>query len=224
MEELPQQQKNAEIYEKEYERVKARLLDIFKNKDEQEIFELYSEIKRFTEVVGWNSEVVINEIKKAFGQEDQALFMEKSFNAIKGLIDKKIENPEIFERARREGIMQHQGNIKLSELMYYNVDLENGVAFIHIAPKGDLRLAEIIKSFREGMKKLAGYVKDDERIKEIQAISWIVASNPGLLEKAGFEVKGDITEEIRSKYFNDEDRSIAWAKMSREALLDKYLN
>ena len=36
-----------DIYIREYERAKARLLDIFKNKDEQEMEEVYSEIKNF---------------------------------------------------------------------------------------------------------------------------------------------------------------------------------
>ena len=42
---------------------------------------------------------------------------------------------------------------------------KSGVAILHVANKGDLRLGEIIKSFRDGMKELAKQVKEDERIK-----------------------------------------------------------
>ncbi|MEK7200836.1 MAG: hypothetical protein AAB672_01760 [Patescibacteria group bacterium] len=213
-----------DIYIREYERAKARLLDIFKNKDEQEMEEVYSEIKKFSEVVNWSSETIIKQIKNGFNQENPEIFVNIAFNALRELIDKKIEHPEVFEKIRRERIMQHQGNIKLSELMYYNVDLENGVTILHVANKGDLRLGEIIKSFRDGMKELAKQVKEDERIKEIQAASWIVASNPGLLEKAGFIIKGPIDEKMRAEYFSDEERLVSWANMSRKTLLEKYLN
>jgi hypothetical protein len=223
MEESPQQPQNLEIYTKEYERAKARLLDVFRNKDEQEIEEFCLEIKRFAEVIGWDSETPIEEIKKAFNQENSEVFVDVSFNTLKKLIDQKIEHPEIFEDIRRERIIQRSGNIRLSELMYYDIDLENGTARIHVAPKGNLGLGVIIKSFREGLNELAKQVKKDERIKEIQAASWIVASNPGLLEKAGFKVEGLITEEMRAAYFSDEERPVSWAHMSRETLLKKYL-
>ncbi len=73
------------------------------------------------------------------------------------------------------------------------------------------------------MKELARQVSQNEKIKEIQATSWIVASNPGLLKKAGFNVEGAITEEMRTTHFNDEDRPVAWAHINREKLLERYL-
>jgi hypothetical protein len=107
--------------------------------------------------------------------------------------------------------------------MYYSVDLENGTAIIHVAPKGDLKLGAVIKAFRDGLKELARQVREDERIKEIQATSWIVASNPGLLEKVGFVVEGAIDEKMKTEHFSDENRPVSWAHMSRKAFLDKYL-
>jgi predicted ATP-binding protein involved in virulence len=216
-----------EKYAKEYEKSKARLLDIFRNKDGYEIKELCSGIRRFASIIDWDTEDaenVIGKIEESYNQENPEAFVNTSFAAIKKLIDQKINHPEVFERARRETIMQHHGNIRLSELMYYNVDLENGTAKIHIAPKGDLKLGAIIKSFRDGLKELARQVKEDERIKEIQATSWIVASNPGLLEKAGFTVEGTIDEKMKTEHFQDEKGPVSRARMSRETLLEKYLN
>jgi hypothetical protein len=50
-----------------------------------------------------------------------------------------------------------------------------------------------------------------------------VASNPGLLEKLGFEIEGPIDEETRKKHFADDPRPISKAVISREKLLEKYL-
>lgn len=219
-----EQPQKKEIYIQEYERVKTRLLEIFQNKNEQEIEGLCSEVRKFASLVNWNPEIIVEEIKKGFNQENSEIFVQISFNAMKKLIDQKIEHPESFERVRQEETKQHGENIKLYGLMYYEVDLKNGVAFIHIAPKENLRLSEVVKSFREGMRELAKQVKEDERIKEIQATSWIVASNPGLLEKAGFTLRGPIDEKLKTEHFSSEERPISWANMSRETLLEKYLN
>lgn len=117
-----------EEHAKEYEKAKARLLEIFQNKNRQEVDELCSEIRRFAAVIEWNPEDAIKKIEEGYDQKNPEIFVSTSFDAVKNLIDHKIEHPEDYERARREGTMQRHGNIKLSELMYYNVDLENGTA------------------------------------------------------------------------------------------------
>lgn len=218
-----EQAPNIERHTEEYKKAKARLLEIFKNKSEHEIQEMCSEIRRFAGIINWDPEEAIRKIEESYNQENADVFVETSFEAVKKLIDHRIEHPEAFERARREGILQHHGNVKLSGLMYYNMDLENGTAIIHVAPKGDMKLGEIIRAFREGMRELAKQVKEDEKIKEVQATSWIVAANPGLLEKAGFTVEGAIDENMKAEHFNDEERPVAWAHISREDLLQKYL-
>lgn len=69
-----------------------------------------------------------------------------------------------------------------------------------------------------------GGLAADERIKEIQATSWIVASNPGLLEKAGFTVAGSISEEMRMEHFSNESRPVSWAQINREKFLKLWLD
>ncbi len=219
-----EQAPNIELHAEEYRKAKTRLLEIFQNKNRDEIKEMYSEIRRFATIINWDPEEAVRKIEESYNQENPDVFVNTSFEAVKDLIDHRIEHPEAFERVRREGVLQHQGNVKLSELMYYNMDMENNTAFIHIAPKGDMKLGEIIRSFREGMKELARQVKEDERIKEIQATSWIVASNPGLLKKAGFIVEGAIDEKTKIEHFDNETRMVSWAHISREDLLKKYLD
>ncbi len=123
-----QQSQITEAHLKAYERAKTRLLEVFQKKDEKELKELIEEVEKFAEVAQIDSfdiNNVLDEIKKILGQDDPNIFVETIFNLVKPLLDKKVEQPEYFEIARRERIFQNSGNIKLSELMYYNVDLEN---------------------------------------------------------------------------------------------------
>jgi predicted transcriptional regulator len=213
-----------EKHVEEYEKAKRYFRELFISQDHGKLDEFYSEIRSFAGLVNLDPELIIEEIKNGLKLENPEEFVDLVFKVLKKVIDQRIEHPEIFERTRRERIIERSGNIRLSELMYYNIDLENGTAIIHVAPKGDLKLGAIIKAFRDGLKELARQVKEDERIKEIQATSWIVASNPGLLEKAGFTVEGTIDEKMKTEHFSDENRPVSWAYMSREKLLEKYLN
>ncbi len=200
--------------------VKEQLRQLFKNKDEEKrIHEFYSDIRKFAGLVELDSESLIKELGEALHSKTSEEFVELSFERLKKLFDQKIEHPEIFEKIRREAM----GNIRLSELMYYTIDRRNWTALIHIGPKGDLSLGEILKAFRDGLHELAKQVEEDERIKEIRATSWIVASNPGLLEKAGFTVEGPVDEKTKIEDFRDETRPISSAHMSRERLLEKWL-
>jgi len=214
---------NNEVYTEKYKKAKDYLFKLFTDKNQEGVEELYSKIREVANVAGVSGEFLIKQIKNFFELENSEEFVKSTFEILKKLIDQTIEHPEIFEKIRRERVIQEKGNIKLSELMYYSLDLENGTLIIHVAPKGELKLGEIIKAFRGGLKELAKQVKEDERIKDIQATSWIVAKNPGLLEKAGFEVKGSISEEMKAEYFGDEEKPVSWAHISREALLEKYL-
>ncbi|MFH0804553.1 MAG: hypothetical protein V1896_03050 [Candidatus Zambryskibacteria bacterium] len=175
------------------------------------------------DIIGIPSEPIIDNINTGLGSKNEEEFVDSSFILIKDLIDEKIKHPEIFQKAHRENVIQRSGNIKLSELMYYNVDLENGTAMIHVGHGEDLSLGEILKAFREGLKELAKQVQDDERIKEIQATSWIAAKNPGLLGKAGFTYEGLISEKEKIEHFKDETRPVGWAHIDRDLFLEKYL-
>jgi hypothetical protein len=219
-----EQQPNIEVHKKEYEEVKKKLREVFVAKDDpKEIEKLYSEVRFSFLFIGLDPEIIIEKIKKAFDSENAEEFVDLVFGVLKKIIDYRIEHPEVVEKVRRERVIQESGSVRLSELMYYNLDLENGAAIIHIAPGHQLKLSEIIKAFRDGLKELAKQTQQDERIKEIQATSWIVASNPGILKMAGFTVEGVIDEKMKAEHFSDEQRPVWWAHMSREELLKKYL-
>jgi hypothetical protein len=217
-----EQKINPEVYTQEYEKIKTWFSKLFEERKEEGIEGLYSEIRFFAPFLGLDSDVIIKKIKGGLHQENPETFVATAFDAIKIFIDQKIEHPEMFEEARRERRIQRSEGIRLSELMYYNLDLENGTAILHVAPKGSVGLGGVLKSFRDGMKELAKQVKKDKRIQRIQATSWIVASNPGLLKKAGFTIDGPIDEKMKAQHFSHEERPVSLAYISREALLEKY--
>jgi hypothetical protein len=207
---------------KKYEDAKGYLSGVFEGNDEIRK-KVYEEIRLTSHLVGLDPEETIGKITEWRNGGSREEFVSKSFELLKELIDKRIENPELFERMHREIFFSRSGNIKLSELMYFNV-INGDTAMIHIAPKGEnMGISEIIRAFRLGMVELAKQVAVDDKIKEILATSWIVAANPGLLEKAGFTIGGEINEKTKIEHFNHETRPVSWASMSREVLLEKYL-
>jgi len=207
---------------KEYAEAKAYLRGFFGEKDEKKLEQLFAEVKFFASHLHMDSDSLVEKLRSDLQIQDPDEFVQTSFLDLKEFIDEKINHPEVFEKIRHEYRLQRGENIKLSDLMYYELDFADGVATVHVGEKGDMSFGEMLKSFREGMKELVKRVREDERIKEVQATSWIVATNPGLLEKAGFIVHGPISEEKRKEYFTDETRPISWASVSREKLLEKY--
>lgn len=213
-----QKQKEEERAEM-YKIVKGRLLVLFNDKNQEEIDSLYREIRIYASIAELDPELVIEGMKKGFTLENPEEFVNTTFELLKKLTDKKIEQPELFEMARRKSMIQGEGNTRLSKLGYYRFDdVKEGVISIHIAPKGNLEFVEVIKSFREGFKELVKKVEEDKRIKEIQAISWIVASNPELLKQLGFVIDGPTDD----KDLNSGEKPVWKAHVSREALLEKH--
>lgn len=212
----------AEAHPKEYAEARTFLSDLFASKDAEKIEDFYSEIKAFAPVAGLDADDTVAKLREAMQSATAEEFTARSFDILKKLVDTKVENRELMEKIRRERIIENSGNIQLSELMYYNLDLQDGAAMIHVAPRGALGFGDVLRAFREGLKELARQIREDERIKEVRAISWIVASHPGLLEKAGFTVEGAIDEKMRIEHFSDESRPVSLAHMSREEFLKRY--
>jgi hypothetical protein len=206
----------------EYTEAKAYLRGLFGEKDEKKVEQLFVEVRFFASHLHMDADSLVERLRSGFQIQNPDEFVRVLFLDLKEFIDEKKNHPEVFEKIRHEYRLQRGENIKLSDLMYYEFDFQDGVATVHVGEKGSMGLGEVLKSFREGMKELVRRVREDERIKEIQATSWIVATNPGLLEKIGFTVHGLISEKMRKEDFTDETRPVAWASITREKLLEKY--
>jgi hypothetical protein len=125
-------------------------------------------------------------------------------------------DPVVEKQMREAGMRQSRGGVRLSEIMLYNFEPQDGVVAIHIMPGKTLPFSELIKGLRGGMKKLAAVAKDDERMKVVEGVSWIVAKNPRLLERAGFTLEGLIEQPEGAT------EPIGRATMTREKLLELY--
>jgi len=62
-----------------------------------------------------------------------------------------------------------------------------------------------------------------KNIEKITATSWLVAS-PRKLERLGFTIEGEISEEERNKHFKNDNRKIVKASMERKKFDEWYLN
>jgi hypothetical protein len=115
--------------------------------------------------------------------------------------------------------MSQEGMKPLNEIMYYGG--RDDYIHIHLANARDLKNLRAL--VLDGLQKLAEVIKNNEKVKTIEATSWIVAKNPGLMEKMGFEVEGEIDEEFRRRHFSDDKRKISKATIGREEFLKRYL-
>ncbi|MCM2339314.1 MAG: hypothetical protein NDI62_02560 [Burkholderiales bacterium] len=173
-----------------------------------------------------NKEEFINNLHTAEDIEDKELFIEKMIEATKPLLSFKINNPRAFEEAQRNLILSKGENIKLSKLLYTDMRGHDNEVFIHLAEASELIKNEGLSVFKkeiiEGLEELAKIVKTNENILRISAISWIVAKNPILLEKLGFTIDGEISKEEKAMNFENEERLVARAHISREDFLKRY--
>lgn len=163
---------------------------------------------------------LISQLEECRSIQDKDVFIDRIFSAAQPVLEFRDNNPEEFQRLKREG----SKNLPINEVLSYNRALyETGgeQIFIHLDPVrfGDVSLNQI----KDGLRELAQIIKEDESIKVINANSWITAKQPGLLEKFGFTIGKVLTDEEREKYFPGEKRQVRESSITREEFLKRYL-
>lgn len=149
----------------------------------------------------------------------------------------------MFERIKTESTTENEPLIEdLNEVMQATIE-DDHLALIHIA-KMEGSTKDKLFQFKDGLKKLADLLKNDERFMKILFIgasSWIVAEHPKLLRKFGFIVDYDnvskIGKAVGNKYKNTlkseeearemipeehRDTEPMYAQISRERFLELY--
>ncbi len=152
--------------------------------------------------------------------EDKKEFIESIISALEPILDFRKSSPEAFEQMRRQAAMEQEGMTPINEILYYGG--REDYLHIHLAPAKDAGIGKLRAQVLEGLQKLAEVIKDNKQIKEIEATSWIVAKNPKLMEKLGFEVHGEIDEEFRRQHLSGDERKISRATISRKEFLKRY--
>ncbi len=173
----------------------------------------------------FDKEGIVKGVRESVNIKDRQTSISHLLKVLEPFIIIKATQPEIFEKIGRQEILSKDGNLKLSEVLFAGLG-EEDETLIHLLPATEFIKKEGIGNFKKeiinGLIKLAELIKSYPNIKRVYAISWIVAKNPLLLEKLGFIIVGDISEEERKEHFLEENRPIAKAFMTREDLLAKY--
>ncbi len=151
---------------------------------------------------------------------DKEAFVDRVFSAQEALLEFRNSNPEEFQRIWRQSVEY----FPLNEVLSYNRALyEKGSEhiFIHLDPveQGEVSMSQI----KKGLGMLVEVLEKDESIKVINAYSWIVAKNPGIFEKLGFELGETLNDEEMEKYFPGEKRPVRRSSITREDFFKKYL-
>ena len=167
--------------------------------------------------LGDKQEKIFKALDEASTIQDDEEFVTAVSELLRPLVDMKIDDPEAYETIRR----QRHDYVRVNDLLAYNIGAGGDYIQLHVFPSEERK--DKLGLLKEGMRKLAVDVNASKNIKFVSATSWIVASNPHLLELLGFEIEGPIDEETREKDFKDDPRPISRATISREKLLEKYL-
>jgi len=172
--------------------------------------------------MGETAEDIKARLKKCEGIEDENEFVQRIKEILQPVIDFKLSKPEEFEEIARKEFIDNGKFTPVNEMIAYG-EGDDGWLHIHIAPHETSSIKEKLRLFKEGMKKLAEMAKKDENIKGLTGTSWIIAEFPKALERFGFTLTGEISDELRESHFKNEKRTIHGAQISREELIEKYL-
>lgn len=101
---------------------------------------------------------------------------------------------ELEKRIRGERLKTSHEHV-LSDTLYYG--LYKNTLTLHVLPSSTLSRSNQLRSLREGLKKLADELKNNENLENIKIVSaksWIVEEHPGLMEKLGFTIEAEKTD------------------------------
>lgn len=174
------------------------------------------------EKIGLN--ITVNEIKNNLEKckkiESGAEFINKVKEIIKPISIAMDNNPVEFANFKRKVFNESHQFKPLNEVFSYRID--EGDLHLHMAPATDMSTISKIKFIKDAIEKLPEIVKSNRKVKKISATSWIVASNPKILERIGFKDEGPISDETRKRDFEGETEPISRATISREKFLSIY--
>ena len=177
-------------------------------------------------------EKIQKEIIEGINMKDKENFVSVFMKALEPIIIAKITQADIFKKIEmkevkewRENIINEDGNIRLSDVLY--AGLSEKSAHIHLAAAHDYmtkeRIADFDKEIKNGLKNLAKLIEPMKNIEKVIATSWIVAKSPKRLEKLGFTIEGEISEEERNKHFKNDTKTIHKASIDRKQFDELYL-
>jgi hypothetical protein len=164
-------------------------------------------------------EAICHKIRQCQSLPTRQEFIDGVSAELQPLYDFRKNNLGLFEAIDRETFVSNGGFTKINEVLSYGQG-SDGWLHIHLAPARTLKNVKSL--IIDGLKELAQRAKADSSIQGLTATSWIVAKNPGILEKLGFTYKGELPDEMRQRHFSEETRTVGRAIISRDELINKY--
>jgi hypothetical protein len=186
--------------------VTGKLVDLFRNIDPDRADALSEQL----------AQIQVSEIS---GAEE---FLHKITSVLDGFFSEHYTKDSL-EKLKRDAFTREGGFEPLSDVLSFGH--WGSIAHIHLAPAETMGPKQLIRGVSDGMKELARRIQEDEALRDIEnvsATSWIVAKNPRLLERLGFEVHGEISDERREEHFAGEERPVWSSSMTREELIKRY--
>jgi hypothetical protein len=171
------------------------------------------------------AERVKDELRSCAMIDNKVEFIERAMAAVQPVLNLEVivkTESQARELIREEG--QKDGSISLSEILSCSPDSRGDRLHLHWAPSWTISPEQRMRLLLEGMQKLAQIVKTDEKIKRVEATSWVVTKMPDLLKGSGFIIDGPISEVDKKDNFPLEEGEVGTAHIDREELLARYLN
>jgi len=227
---------DAEKFKEREENNEIKLRDFFgeifdNNEDPEKRFaEFTKNLQKFLIITGENSlsqediNQVNNDIKSCCLLKDKEIFKEQGLASLAPLIAWQKEHEGLFEARQREAFIENSGFVPLNEMLFYGKHGDSSI-HIHVAPSETLSIGKKLSLLKEGFRNLQEVLRKDKEIKEITASSWIIGteSGRGILEKFGFTVVGEISPEMKEKFFKSEIRPVGEAFVNREDFLKQNI-
>lgn len=149
---------------------------------------------------------------------DKKSFLDEAMKVLEPILSLRETNAKEFEEAHARAMNESGEFTEINRLLSYG----KYKSTIHIhAPAGET-VEKKFTLYRQGMRDLAQIVKDDAEIKEITAVSPIVAEHQELFSRKGFVIE-NVSEESKQRIFPGETREVRLAGISREDFLTNFL-
>jgi len=158
-----------------------------------------------------NGEEIENRLRACGEIEDKGEFVKAALEVMWPIIEVEMEKSNL----NNEKIVCRK---QVNEMLSY--DIQDGCVYVHVFSGG---WKTSLKKYIDGLKELAKDIEKDESIKMVMAVSWIVIEHPRILEKIGFHIDSEITNENIKRELSFEDRKFGQAHMTREEFLNRYL-
>jgi hypothetical protein len=164
-------------------------------------------------------------LASSLSDEGPEEFAQSVMDAVRPLIDVRIDHAKEFEDAQALEIMGDQEFTFVNERISYTVG--NGDLQLHLAPAFEVK-DHIEDLYKDALEKLVDFIKAHPEIKRVGGRSWLNATKTysAMKERLGFEISDYVDDEEETprqpESESSQTRPAKNAYMSREKYLETY--